>query len=54
MNFRKTEMRRTKVCSDLTISNIRLAVRQVVVDFCANPERMVENIVNAQFEYVVN
>uniref|UniRef100_A0AAF5PZ92 Uncharacterized protein n=1 Tax=Wuchereria bancrofti TaxID=6293 RepID=A0AAF5PZ92_WUCBA len=43
-------MPKTNVCSEVTISNIRLAVRQAVADFCANPERTVESIVNAKFE----
>ncbi|EFO17085.1 hypothetical protein LOAG_11416 [Loa loa] len=46
-------MPRTNVCSEVTISNIRLAVRQVVADFCASPERTVENIMNARFENLV-
>lgn len=48
--YRKAEMPRTDVCSEVTVSNVRLAVRQVVADFCASPERTVESIVNAQFE----
>ncbi|VDO21872.1 unnamed protein product [Brugia timori] len=48
--YRKTEMPKANVCSEVTISNIRLAVRQAVADFCANPERTVESIVNAKFE----
>ncbi|EJW74237.1 hypothetical protein WUBG_14855, partial [Wuchereria bancrofti] len=46
-------MPKTNVCSEVTISNIRLAVRQAVADFCANPERTVESIVNAKFENFV-
>lgn len=48
--YRKEKMPRTNVCSEVTIANIRLAVRQVVADFCASPERTIENIVNGQFE----
>uniref|UniRef100_A0A915Q690 Uncharacterized protein n=1 Tax=Setaria digitata TaxID=48799 RepID=A0A915Q690_9BILA len=43
-------MARTNVYSEVTKLNIRLAVRQVVTEFCARPERTVESIVNTQFE----
>uniref|UniRef100_A0A0R3RPF8 Rho-GAP domain-containing protein n=1 Tax=Elaeophora elaphi TaxID=1147741 RepID=A0A0R3RPF8_9BILA len=46
-------MPKTNVCSEVTIVNIRLAVRQVVADFCASPERTIESIVNAQFDNFV-
>lgn len=38
------------MCSEVTVANIRLAVRQAVADFCASPERSIENIVNGRFE----
>ncbi|KAM3720694.1 Beta-ketoacyl-[acyl-carrier-protein] synthase III [Dirofilaria immitis] len=46
-------MPKANVCSELTVLNIRLAVRQIVADFCANRERTVESIVNARFENLV-
>ncbi|CAG9536055.1 unnamed protein product [Cercopithifilaria johnstoni] len=46
-------MPRTNVYSEVTIANIRLAVRQVVTDFCASPERTIESVVNGQFENFV-
>uniref|UniRef100_A0A8R1XSC5 Uncharacterized protein n=1 Tax=Onchocerca volvulus TaxID=6282 RepID=A0A8R1XSC5_ONCVO len=46
-------MPKMNVCSELTTLNIRLAVRQAVADFCANPEQTVESIVNARFENLV-
>ncbi|VDO38905.1 unnamed protein product [Onchocerca flexuosa] len=52
-NVRRTGMPKINVCSELTALNIRLAVRQAVADFCANPEETVESIVNAEFENLV-
>ncbi|VDK77165.1 unnamed protein product [Litomosoides sigmodontis] len=37
-------MPRTNVCSEVTVANIRLAVRQAVADFCASPDRTIEDI----------
>ncbi|VBB26510.1 unnamed protein product [Acanthocheilonema viteae] len=46
-------MPRTNVCSEITIANIRLSIRQVVAEFCASPERTIERIVNGQLENMV-